>query len=247
MKNKDILVYWFIPVFCVFLFHSCNSSDQNQEEQVSVPADPAISNITQKIKESPDDPSLYIARASILFEKEGYDQAITDLNQAIALDSLSIEAHHLLADVYLKYFRSNNAIKTLEKIVELQPDDQASLLKLAQFQLFLKQNESAIQSLNKTLQLNPQNPEAFFLLGQCFKEMGDTSRAINSFQQAVELDPEIIDGWINLGQLNAALGNKIAAQYFESGLAVAPDNLNLMHAKAFYLADQEKLEEAIEV
>ncbi|MEY4134483.1 MAG: hypothetical protein RL386_833, partial [Bacteroidota bacterium] len=175
----------------------------------------------------------------------GYDEAIQDLEKALGIDSTDPGALHLLADVYLDYFRSREALKTMEKAAALHPTRIPTLLKLSEFQLILKNYEPSLETIDRILQVDPQNAEAFFMMGQNFKESGDTARAINAFQQSVEYDPDLIDGWINLGQLQAALGNPIAERYFDSAIRINPASIPALHAKAFYLQSRDQLLPAI--
>ena len=87
----------------------------------------------------------------------------------------------------------------MERAVALYPQRIATLLKLSEVQLILKQHNTALETIDRILRIDPQNPEAYFMFGMIFKEMGDTARAVNSFQEAVELDADLIDAWINLG------------------------------------------------
>jgi tetratricopeptide (TPR) repeat protein len=208
---------------------------------------PAIDAITEKIARKPGDPALYAARAELFYENEGYDEAIRDLTKALSLDSLNVDYYHLLADAYLDYYRSQKALETMERAAEIFPERIPTLLKLSEFQFILKQYEASMHTIDRILKIDPQNEDAYFMFGMNFKETGDTARAVNSFQQAVELNPDLIDAWINLGKLHAALGNSIAAQYYDSALEIAPDNIMALHAKAEYLTDQDKLPEAIEL
>ena len=243
-----------ITIFLMALFlaslTACGGSTEetNQKvEPIGTTGNPAIDKLTRQIAEDPANPQLYAARAEHFYKNEGYDEAIQDLSYALALDSLNPGYHHLLADVYFDYFKSRLAVKTMERVVALYPERIPSLLKLSEFQLILKKYEESLQTLDRVLRIDPQNADAYFLFGMNLKETGDTVRAINSFQKAVELDPELIDGWINLGQLHAALNNDIAADFFDAAVAVDPDNILALHAKAFYLSDLNDLEGALEM
>lgn len=228
------------------LLLACQSKE-NEEPTFEKSADPAINAVSQQIVDAPNDPSLYVARAELFYQNDAFDEAITDLRKAITLDSTELEYHYFLADVYLDYFQSRKALEALDRALEIEPQSISTLLKLSEFQLILKKYEESFKTLDRILNLEPSNAEAYFLLGLNYKEQGDTARAINSFQETIEIDPEILDAWIFLGQLQGAIGNKIALQYFESALLIAPQNIKVMHAKADYFSDQDQLQEALGV
>ncbi len=235
-------------LICCF---ACGPSENSTGETIggAMPAtgNPAIDGLSSDIAVSPDDADLYARRGALLYENGAFDPAIEDLRRAIQLDSTQVSYRHLLADIYLDYYRSREALETLESAARDFPERIPTLLKLSEFQLILKQHEASMRTLDRILQIDPQEPEAFFMFGMNFKETGDTARAINSFQEAVELDAGLIDGWINLGQLQAAVGNSIAERYFNTALEIDPRYIPAIHAKADYLRDQERLTEAIEL
>ncbi len=248
MKTK-MLTTGILALFVLVIF-ACGGGSTNEEaaeETIGPTGNPAIDGLTQEIQKSPNDPELYATRAEMFYQNEGYDEAIQDLSRALALDSLNIDYHHLLADVYLDYYKSRLALKTMERAAALYPNRIPTLLKLSEVQLILKKNEASMKTIERILSIDPQNAEAYFMFGMNFKETGDTLRAINSFQQAVEIDPDLIDGWVNLGQLHSALGNEIAGRFFRTAIEVAPNNMNALHAQAYYLAGQDDLTGALDI
>jgi len=198
-----------------------------------------ISKLNKAIKESPNDPELHFKRAQIFHESELYLDAITDLSQAVEIDSNQYEYYHLLADVYLDSYKSFDALRVMKSTVERFPDNIPSYLKLAEFQHLLKKHREVSVTVDQVLKRDPQNAEAYFIMGLTLREMNDTTRTINSFQSAVENDPQLIDGWIVLGQMYTDLGDPLALRYFDNALLIEPNNLDVMHAKAFYLNEKE--------
>lgn len=209
--------------------------------------DPDIDQISDLIARQQNDPELYAHRAALYYEKEGYDEAIQDLQRALSIDSTNVEYHHLLADVYMDYFRSRLALSTMERAAALYPEGIPTLLKLSEFQYILKQYEPSMSTIDKILKLQPRNPDAYFMLGLNFKDLGDTTRAINSFQTAVEIEPALVDAWINLGQLHQAIKSPLAERFFDNAIAEGPGQINPLHAKADYLRDKGDLNGALEM
>jgi tetratricopeptide (TPR) repeat protein len=241
---------YFRYLFILVLFSAiaCNNAPSDPPPTAPLTSgDPALDEVNALIAQYGDDPALYAHRAELYYEKDGYDEAIQDLQTALSMDSTNVDYHHLLADVYMDYFRSRLALRTMERAAALYPERIPTLLKLSEFQYILKQYEASFATLDKILKLNPRNPDAFFMMGMNFKETGDTTRAINSFQTAVEIEPAMVDGWISLGQLHASIGSPLAERYFNNAIDEAPPgpvSIIPLHAKADYLRDQGKLEEA---
>jgi tetratricopeptide (TPR) repeat protein len=243
MKNKGLLGIWLVIALTI-IGMGCKKKDA-EAVAIAPTGNPAIDKLSVAIANNPNDPKLFFARAKAFYDNEGYDEAIQDLQRALRKDSTNVDYLHLLADVYLDYFKSYQALKTMEKVVRLYPERIPSLLKMSEFQLILKNSDASLKTLDQVLKIDPQNAEAYFMLGMNFKEKKDTARAINSFQTAVENDPDLVDAWINLGQLHAGLKNDIAARYFESALRIQPNNLTAIHAKAYFLQEKGDLKGAL--
>ena len=224
-----------------------SEGEDRYENTVAPVGNPAIDGISKKIAENPNDGSLYAARGQVFYENDGFDEAISDLTKALALDSTNVDYHHLLADIYMDYFKSRLALKTMERAAALYPDRIPTLLKLSEFQFILKKYEDSMRTIDRIMRLDPQNAEGYFMFGRNFREMGDTIRAINSFQSAVENDPDLVEAWIYLGQLYEGRGDPLARRYYDNALEVAPENIDALHAKAIYLTNQNDLSGAIQL
>jgi tetratricopeptide (TPR) repeat protein len=227
-------------------FIACQGNDQqeNLRKAESSSLTPELEQLNTLLESNPDEADLWFQRAQLYYEMEKYPQAVSDLEKAIRLDSTVRQYRHLLADAYLDNYESRKALETMEKTVKLFPESISSLLKLSEFQLILKRYPDAMNTLNRIHKIAPQNADAYFMKGLVIKETGDTSQAIGMFQSATKENPRLIDAWINLGQLHEALNDQDAIRYFDGGLSVSPDHPLLLHAKAQYLAGQDRIEEA---
>ena len=142
MKNTVLNFAMLASVLALFLLSACGDDQQQQEAAQIVPTgDPEIDQVSQQIAGDPENADLYALRAEVYYDKNSYDQAIADMTVALALDSLNLDHHHLLTDIYLDYFRSRLALQTMERAVAIAPNDIPSLLKLSEIQLFLKMNQ----------------------------------------------------------------------------------------------------------
>lgn len=207
---------------------------------------PEITALNQRIVDNPNDANLYFARAQSYAQLEGYDEAIADLAKAIRIDSTNLDYHHLLADVYLNYAQSYRAILTLQRAVNLHPEDIPTKLKLSKFHIILKQYPESLKIIQAILKQDPENAEAFFMMGLTFREEGKTDNAINAFQTAVENEPDLIDAWIILGKLFYGKDDPRALQYFDNAVRLAPTNIAAHHTRANYLQQTGQLVEAIQ-
>lgn len=209
--------------------------------------DPTIDALTEAIQASPKDIDLYLKRSEVYYNREAYDQAVRDLAMVMKLDSTNLQAHHLLADVYLDSYQSALALQTLQRAAALYPDSINTKLKLTEFQLILKQYDPALQTLADIMKIRPGDPEALFMLGMVYRDQGKTELAIGAFQSAVERNPDMSEAWVILGDLMDRTHNPLAIQYFDNAIKVDDKNIAAWHAKAYYLQNNDRLDEALEI
>jgi len=238
---------WLIPmVLFIFVLFACKKSGSSDAD-MGLTGDPVIDNLTEAIKATPDDASLYLKRSEIFYERKAYDQAVQDLARVMKLDSTNLKAHHLLADVYLDSYQSALALQTMQRASMLYPDSIKTKLKLSEFQLILKQYDGALSTLADIMKIHPGDPEALFMLGMVYRDQGKTDLAIGAFQSAVERNPEMSEAWVILGDLMDRTHNPLAIQYFDNAIRVAPNNVAAWHAKAYFLQNNDKIDEALKI
>lgn len=209
--------------------------------------DVVVAGMIQAIKDDPSNASIWEAKSRYLYERENYDEALQDINQAIALDSTAIDYQHLKADIQLDYYKSREAIATLQQILARKPNRIPTMLKLSEFQHILKNYDGSIQTINEIIRLQSYNAEAYFMLGMNFRELNDIEKAKASFQRAVELDADLTDGWIILGNIYEAEKNELALQYYNSAVSSNPRSKAALHSKAFYLQNHDDVIGAIQI
>lgn len=198
-----------------------------------------IENLSKQIESSPANASLYATRGALWYENENFDEGITDLEKAIQLDSSKAEYFHILADMYLDYYKSRQGLGVMERAGNLFPKRVPTLLKLAEFQLILKNHNEALFTLERIRVIYPLNAEMFFMFGNVFSDMGKTDQAITAYQSAVENDPGLVDAWVKLANLLSDKNSPLAEKYFDNALRADSNNVDALHAKAYFLSNKK--------
>jgi tetratricopeptide (TPR) repeat protein len=180
--------------------------------------DPDVFFYTEKIKANPTEDSLYYLRANAYYKSEGFDEAISDLQRAISLDTTHVEYFHLLADCYLDYFKSFPAIQTLEEAHRRWPERIPTMLKLSEFYLIVQKHGEALKMVQEVMKYDPQNSEAFFMASMIAKDKNQIPLAIKNMERSVAINPESVDGWIILGNLLSGKNDEVAIRYYQNAL-----------------------------
>lgn len=235
----------------MFTFTSCknntisendkNISDTLNDKNVN----PALTQINKLITEKPGDAQLYIKRSQIYIQQKKTNEAISDADRAIKLDSSVADGYMAKVDAYFSANKSRDAKNTLEKVELKFPKNTEALLKLAELYFIVKNYQKAIEYINKALKIDITLSKAYFLKGNVYAESGDTTRAISSLITATEQDIKFEEAYFDLGIIFAARKNPIAFEYFTNVERINPTNANLAFARAKLLQDLLKFNEAI--
>ncbi len=237
----------------VVLALACGDNEKSTDNaDTAIPSltigNPAIDKLSRQIAETPNSAALYAARAEAWYEYENYDEGIADLEKAIQLDSTKAQYYHVLADIYLDYYKSRLALNTMKRAAETFPNRIPTLLKLSEFQLILERHNDALFTLERIRAIDPLNAEMLFMFGRVFKDMGKPDEALGAFQGAVENDPGLIDAWVHLAQLLSDKNSPLVDKYFDNALRIDSNHIEALHAKAYYLSNKKNdLDGAIQV
>lgn len=248
--NKQIFLF---TIVALLVFSACKSGVDADMQLHNLKADslsiklnsPELKAVNKELLENPNDPVLYNKRAQIYISIKQLDEAGFDAKRAILLDSTKAGYYITMVDVY---FSQNNTrlAKTLLEMVEKKfPENTEALLKLSELYYLVRQYQQGIDYVNKALKLDAGLAKGYYLKGSIYRESGDTTRAISSLETAVEQDNKFGDAFYDLGILYASRKNPIALEYYENALQTDPSNETYKYARAKFLQDIGKTDEAI--
>lgn len=212
--------------------------------------DPQLVKLNAWVENDPNNDSLLYLRAATYYQLDAYDEAIRDLSKAIQIDSMQPAYYHLLGDALLDYARpgdSKRALDVMELAAQRFPQRYATLLKLTEFQLIVRQHSDALKTLDKILQRDPQNAEAYFMAGRVALDKGDTTNAITSLQKSTRFDASHLDAWMFLGRIFVDRDNPTAIQYFDNVLRLDSTNLEAREYKGIFYKKTGDFEKAFKV
>lgn len=205
---------------------------------------PELLSLNKKILDNPNDPELYNQRAKLYLSFKQLDEALGDAKRAINLDSTKADYFLTAADVYFAHNNTRQAKDLLERITIKFPTNTDGLLKLGELYFFVKQYEKAFEKINAALKINENIAKAYYLKGSIYKELGDTNKAVSSMETAVEQDNQYYNAFMDLGIMYAARHNALALEYYNNAIRVSPNNPDALYAKAMFLQEEEKYDEA---
>jgi tetratricopeptide (TPR) repeat protein len=95
------------------------------------------------------------------------------------------DQYELLAELYARAFRYENAVSMVQKAIDLKPTAEG-YLKKGQYLYRTMKVADAAKAFEHCLQLDPDNPKANLMLGFCSLDLKDWQQARRSFSRAAE-------------------------------------------------------------
>ena len=126
--------------------------------------------------------------------------AITEWQEAIALNPHHAGAHYNLGIAYADEQKWNAAIDELETTVELEPYDPDARRELAQIYFEQGELDQAENQLRRVLNLVPGEARAAHLLAQIYIEQKKWDQAVAALEQSAMLEDDA-ELWITLGNV----------------------------------------------
>lgn len=122
-------------------------------------------------------------------EKKDYIKAHIELMNAVQLKENMVEAWRGLAEIDEHYQDWASYAKSLRRIVEIEPKDIATKVRLARLFLLANSLDEALKMTNEALEIDPENAGILALKAGVLFRLRDTDGAIRTAQKALEIDP----------------------------------------------------------
>ncbi|MBX3163348.1 MAG: tetratricopeptide repeat protein [Bacteroidetes bacterium] len=247
MKTKNFL-FLLVLVSCLFCCknNEAEKADLERADSLSIKLNsPELKAVNKELLENPNSADLYVKRGRVYLSLHELEEAINDANRAIKIDSTKADYFMLLVDAYFSQNKTRQAKDELEKIEKKFPDNTEALMKLGELFYIVRQYQKGIDYINKALKIDEHIAKGYFLKGKIYSESGDTNRAISSLVTATEQDNAYEDAFYDLGIMYAARKNPLALEYYQSALRINPNNNEAKYARAKFLQDIGKIDEAV--
>jgi tetratricopeptide (TPR) repeat protein len=174
--------------------------------------DLAIDSLSKALYEDPNFVGAYILLAKAYSMKKGaYLESVKYLKKAIELDDDNLEACSLLAQIYIKNGKYEDALPVVNKILGVAPNIGFAYAYLGEILSNKGEYKEAIEAFRKSLQLDPANPRVYFLLGKVFERLDRLADAVLEYETAVELSPTTYQYRDGLATLYRTLEQEMSA------------------------------------
>ncbi|KAL6704980.1 TOM (translocase of outer membrane) complex component [Coniothyrium glycines] len=181
---------------------------------------------------------------------EGYAEAAAAFDHALELGDLGEhEAFAYNMRGTFSYLKGDNedALKDMDKSIELQPTLTQSFIKRASMHLELANPDAAEADFASALEQNANDPDIFYHRAQLHFIKSEFGEAAKDYQKSIDLDKDFIFSHIQLGVTQYKMGSIASSmatfRRCMKNFSTVPDVYNYYGE---LLLDQQKYQEAIE-
>jgi tetratricopeptide (TPR) repeat protein len=218
----------------------------------------AIDNYKKALEISPNSPVLLERLAEIYAKSQRIRDAVVEAQAVLKLDPDNVDAHKLLARIYVRTLGDVNAgdiqkenlskaVEQFQAILRIEPDDLYSALWLARLYRFENQHADAEKVLRGILKRDADNGPALEQLSQILMDEGRSDEAIKLLSDAANdsASPDVFD---LLGDAySQAKDYPNAEAAYRKAVAADPDDPGHLHGLANALMAENKYSDALEV
>jgi tetratricopeptide (TPR) repeat protein len=217
----------------------------------------AIEEYKMALNADPQSKYLNSHLAELYFRTGRIREAVVAAQDRIKQDPNDLEAHRLLADVYLRSLGDNSqqetsaqmlklAIGEFQKIVQLQPNNPEDHLMLARLYAADHLSAKAEEQLAAARKIDPGSEETALIASQFYTDMGDAKRAIDVLR-ALPDDDQTSRTESQLGKTyDQQKDTKSAIAAYKKALELEPDDLDVERKLAADLQADNQPDQALQ-
>jgi tetratricopeptide (TPR) repeat protein len=165
-------------------------------------------------------------------DSERWDDALTNCQQALAINPASIDARYMLASIYWQMDRYDDALEAVEAVLEADPIRQDALKLGGIAATRLGDREGARRYLDRYMELNPGDVHVRLTIAtEIAQEANDPEAALRFAEAGLEIEPDNLDLLTYIGHFatNAAVQAEAA---ISGGEAMDPMHIGTLYQTA---------------
>ena len=147
-----------------------------------------------------DDATKLLANAIQLLERKQDEQALAAVEQACAKYPQDARGPNLLAEVFTRFGRHQDAAAAYERAAAIKLDWFAPLANLGQLYDQIGEPDAARGAYERAVQREGRVAELWNNLGTAYQALGRMDEAERTFDRAIELKPAFMLPWFNLAR-----------------------------------------------
>ncbi len=179
----------------------------------------------------PGDPTASAMLAVLEYRQGNCAAAVPHFDKAGELLDTQLDALHAYATCLVRLKRLDDATKTFQRAVALEPDNPRERQVMASIQLMAHKPQDALATLQPLLEAKDVDANTLQLASRAYEDAKDTPQAVSTLRQALLLDPRNISLYLDFANIC------FAHESFQVGIDVITEGLTLQpNAEDLYVA-----------
>ncbi len=193
----------------------------------------------------PGDPTAHAMLAVLEYRQGNCIAAVPHFAKAGELLDSQVDALHAYATCLVRLKRLDEAAKTFQRAVALQPDSPRERQLLASIQLLAHKPQDALATLQPLLEAKDADVSTLQLASRAYEEARDTPQAVSTLRQALLLDPRNTSLYLDFATVCFAHESfQVGIDVITEGLSLQPNAEDLYVARGVLYVQLAKFDEA---
>ena len=188
----------------------------------------------------------FLKKGNLAYTNNNLNEAIRFYNEAIAKDSVFVDAWNNKGLAQMKQAKYDEAIYSFDRAVEYKPDYGEALLNNARANLAVHQHFAALEQLAQLAEVWPDTSLLYFTQGLIHNEMGQTSTALADFIKARKSDSANAEILVNIANIYYHQHQADSAiNYLQQALKINASQPHAYNILAMVYSYKEQYEDAL--
>ena len=206
----------------------------------------AIEDYTRALRYNPDNQGLWHNRILCRINEKDYERGLAEIETMLTRWSNYARGYAMQAEIYLLQKDTTEAVKSLDKSLELDPYDAGIWAERAVISLARQKWKEGEGFLTKAIHLQPKNAGYYINRALARYNQNGLRGAMADYDTALDLDPNNFIGHYNRGLLRAQVGDdNRGIEDFDFVLRLEPNDLMALFNRALLLEQTGNLRDAI--
>ncbi|MGD0269764.1 MAG: tetratricopeptide repeat protein [Candidatus Sulfotelmatobacter sp.] len=174
-----------------------------------------------------------------------FREAAIQYANAVQVDPRFAEAHYQLGETYLKLKDYQRAYGELSRTVDLNPNNYAAQLEMANMLVASRQLKDAQSHLDVLHEKQPDSPDTHIAWANFYAAKDDMTSALQEMQKAIAADPSRSESYLNLALLQTRVNLPEQAEInFKKAADLGPKVMNAQLALGGFYQARNRMPEA---
>ncbi|CAG8639063.1 13462_t:CDS:2, partial [Cetraspora pellucida] len=180
--------------------------------------------------------------------QQRYEEAMNAYGKAINLGCTKMAKALNLRGTFTNLMGdSRSALADFQRALDLKPDYVQLYVKRATIYMEQDDVDEAWKEFDKAIKIDPKDPDIYYHRGQIHFLHNNFDMAVKDYQRRIELDPDFVFAYIQLAIAQYKNGSvENGMKTFQLGLQKFPKSAEMHNYYGELLADQRRIDEAIE-